>query len=65
MLSRPLLNRIIILVFMSLLGYALARAIYWQSVIGIILAIISIGASVTFLYILAKAREEIRKEETT
>jgi hypothetical protein len=59
MLSRTNLNRAIILGFMVLVGYCLARAIYWKSLMGIILALVSLGAAVYFLYILAKAREEI------
>jgi hypothetical protein len=64
MLSRSILNRIIILGFMVLVGFCLARAIYYQSVMGIILAITSLGAAVYFLYLLAKAKEEMQREET-
>jgi uncharacterized membrane protein YraQ (UPF0718 family) len=65
MLSRPVLNRVLILLFMALLGYSLARAIYWKSVMGIILALISIIATICFLFILAKAKKEMSREETT
>jgi hypothetical protein len=64
MLSRSILNRIIILGFVVLIGYCLAKAIYIQSVMGIILALTSLGATVYFLYLLAKAKEEMQREET-
>lgn len=64
MLSRTILNRIIILGFMVLIGFCLAKAIYTQSVMGIILALTSLGAAIYFLYLLAKAKEELRQEET-
>ena len=65
MLSRTILNRVLILGFFVLVGYCLARAIYWGSVMGIILALISAGAAGYFLYILAKAREEMNRERTS
>jgi hypothetical protein len=63
MLSRQTINRLIIIGFMVLVGYCLAKAIYHQSVMGIILALTSLGAGIYFLYILAKAREEMEAEE--
>ncbi len=63
MLSRQTINRIIILGFMTLVGFGLAKAIYHQSVMGIILALTSLGAGIYFLYILVKAREEMEAEE--
>lgn len=65
MLSRPNLFRAIILGFIVLIGYCLARAIYWESVMGIILALVSLGATIYFLYILAKAREELLAREAS
>jgi len=58
MSARQLFNRIIILGFMAWVGFALAMAIYYKSFMGITLAIISLGAGVYFLYILAKAKQE-------
>ncbi len=63
MLSRSVINRLLILGFMVLVGFCLAKGIYYKSVIGIILAIVSLGAGVYFLYLLAKAKEEMQKEE--
>lgn len=63
MLSRQTINRIIILGFMTLVGFCLAKAIYHQSVMGIILALTSLCAGVYFLYIVAKAKQEMEAEE--
>lgn len=63
MLSRSLLNKIIILGFMVLVGWCLARGIHYRSVMGIILAITSLGAAVYFLYLLASLNEERHQQE--
>ncbi|MEO7924934.1 MAG: hypothetical protein ABIR30_14720 [Chitinophagaceae bacterium] len=59
MLSRQTLNRVIILGFMVLIGFCLAKAIYTGSFWGIVLALVSLGAAIYFLYILVKVREEM------
>jgi Na+/H+ antiporter NhaD/arsenite permease-like protein len=61
--TRQILNKVIILGFMALVGFALAKAIYYKSFMGITLAVISLGAAVYFLYILAKAKEEYEAEK--
>lgn len=61
--SKQTINRIIIFSFMVLVGFCLAKAIYHKSVMGIILAIVSLGAGIYFLYILAKAKEEMEREQ--
>ncbi|HEX5652081.1 MAG TPA: hypothetical protein VFX58_03340 [Chitinophagaceae bacterium] len=65
MLSRTILNRVIILGFMVLVGWCLARGIYYRSVMGIILALTSLGAGIYFLYLLAKMKEELQQQEET
>lgn len=68
MFSRSTLNKIIIIGFMVLIGYSLAKAIYHNSLIGITLALVSLGAAIYFLHVLAKAKEEMlacRSEEET
>jgi hypothetical protein len=65
MLSRTILNRVIILGFMVLVGWCLARGIYYRSVMGIILALTSLGAGIYFLYLLAKMKEELQRQEET
>ena len=64
MTYRTFLNRIIILGFMGLVGFCLAKAISTGSFMGILLALVSLGAGIYFLYILAKAKEEMRSRET-
>jgi hypothetical protein len=63
MLSRQTINRGIIIAFMMLVGFCFAKAINSGSVVGIILACISLGAGVYFLYILAKAKQEMEEAE--
>jgi hypothetical protein len=65
MTHRTFLNRIIILSFMALVGFCLAKAISTGSFMGILLALVSLGAGIYFLYILAKAKREMemRSEE--
>ncbi|HMU46947.1 MAG TPA: hypothetical protein PKC72_11290 [Chitinophagaceae bacterium] len=64
MISKPNLNRIIIIGFMILVGFCLAKAIYSGSFVGIILAMTSLGAGVYFLHLLVKAREAMENEES-
>jgi hypothetical protein len=64
---RTFLNRIIILCFMGLIGFCLAKAISTGSFIGVLLALVSLGAGIYFLHILAKAKREMEMhaEETS
>jgi hypothetical protein len=64
MISRKIINRVIILAFFVLTGYCLATSIAVRSIIGIVLAAISMGAGVTFLYLLAKLQQEADPEES-
>ncbi|HEX7904201.1 MAG TPA: hypothetical protein VF487_10000 [Chitinophagaceae bacterium] len=64
MLSRTFINRLIIFGFLVLVGFSLAKALYHKSVMGIILALVSLLATIYFLYLVARIREEARKEET-
>ena len=63
MISRESINRLIIIGFMILVGFCLAKAIYYKSVMGIILALTSLAAGIYFLYILAKAKEEMETQK--
>ena len=65
MIPKKILTRAIILGFMCLVGYCLAKAIYTGSVMGILLALVSLGAGIYFLYIVAKAKEEMEAEKAT
>lgn len=64
MISRTVINRFLILVFMALIGLSVAKSIQYGSVIGFILALISLVAAIYFLFLLAKSREENKEEET-
>ncbi|HEX7905762.1 MAG TPA: hypothetical protein VF487_17950 [Chitinophagaceae bacterium] len=64
MLSRTFINRLIIFGFLVLVGFSLAKALYHKSVMGIILALVSLLATVYFLYLVTRIREEARKKET-
>lgn len=65
LITRTTLNKIVIIGFMVLIGFSLAKAIYHGSFMGITLALVALGASVYFLYILVKAKEESETRETT
>ncbi len=64
MISRAHINRIIIIGFMVLVGFCLAKAVNTGSFMGIVLALTSLGAGIYFLYLLAKAKESVENEET-
>jgi len=64
MISHTPIYRFIALTFTLLVGYSLVRAIQSQSVIAIFLALISLGACVYFLYLLAKAKKELDEESS-
>jgi hypothetical protein len=54
-----------VIVFFALISYGLAGSIAVKSTMGIILALVSLGATVTFLYLLPKLKEQPREEERT
>jgi hypothetical protein len=62
MISRSYINKAIILGFMVLVGYCIAKSIQAESFMGIVLALTSLGAGIWFLHLLAKANE-VRDEE--
>jgi hypothetical protein len=64
MTYRTFLNRLIVLGFMVLVGFSLAKSIQAKSMMGLILALTSLGAGIYFLYLLAKAKEEAEQKET-
>jgi len=63
MISRKLINRLIILLFFVLVGYGLATSIASRSVVGTILALVSLGAGIRFLYLLALQQQQQESEE--
>ena len=58
MFSRTIINRAIILAFMFLVGISIAFSIQTRSVLGLILALTSLGAGVYFLHLLARVNQE-------
>jgi len=63
MISKTFLNRLIILGFMTLVGFSLAKGISSRSMLAIILALTSLSAGIYFLYLLGKAKEERDSKE--
>lgn len=56
---------LLIIVFFGLISYGLTGSIAVKSTMGIILALISLGATVTFLYLLPKLNQRPTEEERT
>lgn len=61
MLSHPLFTRCIILSFMVLVGFSIAKSIQAGSPTGFILSLVSLISGVYFVYLLKQAKEQ---EET-
>ena len=63
---RTIINKTLILSVFAIAGYLLARSFYYGSFIGIVLAMVAIGAWALFLYQLhnmqAKRDEEVVEE---
>jgi hypothetical protein len=58
-----MINRLIILGFMVLVGFALAKSIQTGSWLGLSLCVTSLGAGIYFLYLLARMKQEMETEE--
>lgn len=58
MFSPSMLHKAVIIGFLVLVGFSLAKAIYHESLMGIALGMLSLGAAVYFLYLLGNAPEE-------
>jgi hypothetical protein len=61
MLSHPLFIRCIILGFMVLVGFSIAKSIQVGSPLGLILSLVSLFSGIYFVYLLKQAKEQ---EET-
>ncbi len=57
------LLRIISIAFIVLIGYALAKAFYYGSFLGIILALVSLCAVIYFFFTLTSIRKEIERNK--
>jgi hypothetical protein len=62
MLKNHNLLRGLSIFFIVLIGYALARAFYFGSFMGVILALISLGAILYFFYTLNSIRKEMESD---
>jgi hypothetical protein len=62
MLSKHSLVRLVTILFIVGIGYALAKAFYYGSFLGIVLAVISLAAAIYIMYILAEAKKEMQKD---
>jgi len=60
---RLIISRLLIIVFFALISYGLTGSIAVKSTMGIILAIISLGATVIFLFLLPKLYRQSNEEE--
>ncbi len=64
--TRTIINKTVILSVFVIAGYLLARSLYYGSFIGVVLAIVAIGAWIMFLYQLnklqAKEDEDVIEE---
>jgi uncharacterized membrane protein len=56
MIPRTLINAAVIFVFVTLVGYSVAQSLKYESFIGFILALTSLGAAIYFIYLMAKAK---------
>lgn len=63
MLKNLTLLRILSIVFIILIGYALAKAFYFGSFMGIILALVSLGAVLYFFFTLNNIRKEMEANQ--
>lgn len=58
-----IIGRLFIIIFFALISYGLTGSIAVKSTMGIILAIISLGATVVFLYLLPKLHQQPQDDE--
>ena len=60
---RLIITRIGIIIFFGLISYGLTGSIAVKSTIGIILALVSLSATIVFLYLLPKLYQQPDEEE--
>jgi len=65
MIHKPIFQRLLIIGFMVLVGFCLAKGIYSQSAIAVVLAIISLTAGIYFVHLLQRANQEEELENQT
>lgn len=65
MVLRPLWGKLIIISFMILIGFSLARAVYSKSIMGILLSLVSLGAAIYFVHMAAQPPGDWEEQEET
>ncbi len=63
MASKHTIIRLIVIGFMIGVGYALAKAFYYGSFMGIVLAMVSFCAGIYLLHMLSVTKRELEREE--
>lgn len=63
MFSNVVINRLLILLFMVLIGFALAKSLQSGSMLGLFLCLTSLGAGIYFLYLLARMKQEMEENK--
>jgi len=58
-----IIGHLLIIIFFALISYGLTANIAVKSTMGVVLAIVSLGATVVFLYLLPKLYEPPREKE--
>ncbi|MEP7372539.1 MAG: hypothetical protein ABI675_04070 [Chitinophagaceae bacterium] len=64
MFSHTFISRFIVICFMTLVGFSIAKSIQASSPLGLVLAIISLGAGIYFIYLLQQLHASREREET-
>jgi hypothetical protein len=59
------ISRLLVIVVFALISYSLTGSIAVRSTMGIILAVVSLGATAVFLYLLPKLYQRPNEEEST
>jgi hypothetical protein len=62
MIYRTFISRLLIFGFLIGIGFCLARSVQYKSMLGVILALVSLGATIYFLYLLKMAQQEAETE---
>jgi hypothetical protein len=58
-----IISRLLIIIFFALISYVLTDSIAAKSTMGVILAFISLGATIVFLYLLPKLYQQPNEED--
>lgn len=61
---RATFSKMIVIAFMILIGFSLARSIYYKSIMGVTLSLVSFAAGIYFLLMVARLKQEQDAEET-